>query len=135
VILLVIGRYLRRSPSAREQKELLAERGLHSDHVTVRRRVRPYASEMERPLRRQLKPSDDGWRIGETYIRVKSKRVYLHRAVDSIGATIDFLLSAKRDTVAAKRCQYSVPPGAFRSCARRRNRTVPFVLRRGECEL
>jgi transposase, IS6 family len=66
VILLVIGRYLRRSPSSREQKELLAERGLHFDHVTVWRRVRPYASEMERLLRQQLKPTNDGWRIGET---------------------------------------------------------------------
>src|SRR6202521_4095542 len=39
----------------------------------------------------------------ETYIRVKGKWVYLYRAVDSTGATIDFLLSAKRDTAAAER--------------------------------
>jgi transposase-like protein len=41
--------------------------------------------------------------VDETYIRVKGKWVYLYRAVDSTGATIDFLLSAKRDTAAAKR--------------------------------
>jgi len=42
-------------------------------------------------------------RVDETYIRVKGKWVYLYRAVDSTGATIDFLLSARRDTAAAKR--------------------------------
>jgi IS6 family transposase len=41
--------------------------------------------------------------VDETYIRVKGKWVYLYPAVDSTGATIDFLLSAKRDTAAAKR--------------------------------
>ena len=41
--------------------------------------------------------------MNETYIRVKGKWVYLYRAVDSSGATIDFLLSAKRDSAAAKR--------------------------------
>ena len=43
------------------------------------------------------------WRVDETYIRVKGKWVYLYRAVDSTGATIDFLLSAKRDAAAAER--------------------------------
>jgi transposase-like protein len=38
-----------------------------------------------------------------TYIRIKGKWVYLYRAVDSTGATIDFLLSAKRDAAAAER--------------------------------
>jgi transposase-like protein len=46
-------------------------------------------------------PALDSWRVDETYIRVKGKWVYLYRAVDSTGATIDFLLSAKRDTVVA----------------------------------
>jgi len=41
--------------------------------------------------------------VDETYIRVKGKWVYLYRAVDSTGATIDFLLSAKRDAAAAER--------------------------------
>ena len=41
--------------------------------------------------------------MDETYIRVKGKWVYLYRAVDSRGATIDFLLSAKRDAAAAGR--------------------------------
>ena len=51
---------------------------------------------MERRLRPRLRPTNDSWRVDETYIRVKGKWVYLYRAVDSTGATIDFLLSAKR---------------------------------------
>jgi IS6 family transposase len=41
--------------------------------------------------------------VDETYVRAKGKWVYLCRAVDSTGATIDFLLSAHRDAAAAKR--------------------------------
>ena len=47
-------------------------------------------------------PTNDSWRVDEAYIRVKGKWVYLYRAVDSTGATIDFLLSAKRDAAAAR---------------------------------
>jgi IS6 family transposase len=71
--------------------------------VTVWRWVQRYAPEMERRLRLRLKPTKDSWRVDETYIRVKGKWVYLYRAVDSSGATIDFLLSAKRDAAAAER--------------------------------
>ena len=64
---------------------------------------RSYAPEMERRLRSKLKPTNDSWRMDETYIRVKGKWRYLYRAVDSSGATLDFLLSAKQDAAAAKR--------------------------------
>src|SRR5271167_1679088 len=101
VILLAVGWYLRFSLSYRDVEELLAERGLHADHVTVWRWVQRYAPEMERRLRSRLKPTNDSWRVDETYIRVKGKWVYLYRAVDSSGATIDFLLSAKRHAAAA----------------------------------
>ncbi len=50
-----------------------------------------------------VSPTNDSWRVDETYIRIKGKWVYLYRAVDSTGATIDFLLSAKRDAAAAER--------------------------------
>jgi transposase, IS6 family len=103
VILLAVGWYLRFSLSYRDVKELLAERGLHVDHVTVWRWVQRYAPELERCLRQKLRPTNDSWRVDETYIRVKGKWVYLYRAVDSSGATIDFLLSAKRDAAAAER--------------------------------
>ena len=96
-------RFLRFSLSYRDVEELLAERGLHADHVTVWRWVQRYAPVMERRLRSRLRPTNDSWRVDETYIRVKGKWVYLYRAVDSSGATIDFLLSAKRDAAAAER--------------------------------
>ena len=57
VILLAIGWYLRFSLSYREVEELLAARGLSVDHVTVWRWVQRYAPELERRLRRHLKPS------------------------------------------------------------------------------
>jgi IS6 family transposase len=104
VILLAVGWYLRFSLSYRGVEELLAERGLLVDHVTVWRWVQSYALELERRLRQKLRPTNYGWRVDETYIRVKGKWVYLYRAVDSSGATIDFLLSAKRDAAAARGC-------------------------------
>src|SRR6266446_4248312 len=97
MILLAVGWYLRFSLSYRDVEELLAERGLLVDHVTVWRWVQRYAPEIQRRLRPRLRPTNDSWRVDETYIRVKGKWVYLYRAVDSSGATIDFLLSAKRD--------------------------------------
>jgi transposase-like protein len=82
VILLAVGWYLRFSLSYRDVEELLAERGLHADHVTVWRWVQRYAPEIERRLRSRLKPITDSWRVDETYIRVKGKWRYLYRAVD-----------------------------------------------------
>jgi transposase-like protein len=104
-------------------EDLLAERGLLVDHVTVWRWVQRYAPEMERRLRSRLKPTNDSWRVDETYIRVKGKWVYLYRAVDSTGATIDFLLSAKRDAAAAERfLARKEPSGAARNQHRRARR-------------
>jgi transposase, IS6 family len=50
-----------------------------------------------------LLPTNDSWRVDETYIKVQGKWKYLYRAIDSEGKTIDFLLSANRDATAAKR--------------------------------
>src|SRR6266566_10027925 len=116
MILLAVGWYLRFSLSYRDVEELLADRGLHADHVTVWRWVQRYAPEMERRLRSKLKPTNDSWRVDETYIRVKGKWRYLYRAVNSFGATIDFLLSAKRETVVADsihRSPLNVPGSPF----------------------
>src|ERR1700722_16069451 len=103
VILMAVGWDLRFSLSYRDVEELLAERGLSVDHVTVWRWVQRYAPELDRRLRKRLKTTNDSWRVDETYVRVKGKWAYLYRAVDSTGATIDFLLSAKRDAAAAER--------------------------------
>src|ERR1700719_4480715 len=65
VILLAVGWYLRFSLSYRDVEELLAERGLRADHVTVWRWVQRYGPEMEQRLRRRLKPTNDSWRVDE----------------------------------------------------------------------
>jgi transposase, IS6 family len=103
IILCAVGWYLRYSLSLRDVEELLEERGLEADHTTVWRWVQRYGPELEQRLRRHLKPTNKSWRVDETYIRVKGQWHYLYRAIDSAGATIDFLLSAKRDAGAAKR--------------------------------
>jgi len=95
--------YLRYSLSLRDVEELLEERGLRADHTTVWRWVQRYAPELEQRLRRHLKPTNKSWRVDETYVRVKGRWCYLYRAIDSTGATIDFLLSALRDAETAKR--------------------------------
>jgi transposase, IS6 family len=97
LILCAVRWYLRYSPSLRDIEELFAERGLAGDHTTIWRWVQRYGPELDQRLRRHLKPTNKSWRVDETYIRVKGRWCYLYRAIDSSGATIDFLLSALRE--------------------------------------
>jgi transposase, IS6 family len=92
------------SLSLRDVEELLEERGLNVDHTTVWRWVQYYGPELEQRLGRYRKATNKSWRVDETYIRMKGRWCYLYRAIDSTGATIDFLLSALRDADAAKSC-------------------------------
>src|SRR6202167_4538438 len=103
LILCAVRWYLRYSLSLRDVEELLEERGLNVHHTTVWRWVQYYGPELEQRLRRHLKPTNKSWRVDETYVRVKGRWCYLYRAIDSNGATIDFLLSALRDAAAAER--------------------------------
>src|SRR5271166_4516709 len=86
LILLAVGWYLRFSLSYREVEELLAERGLLVDHVTVWRWVQRYAPESERRLRSRLKPTNDSWRVDETYVRGQSRRCSGGELYSSTGA-------------------------------------------------
>ena len=65
--------------------------------------VHQYSPEIEKKVRRYLSPTNDSWRVEETYVKVKGEWKYLYRAVDSTGNTVDFMLSEKRDRKAAKR--------------------------------
>lgn len=103
IILLNVRWYCRYPLSYRNLEEMMLERGLEVDHSTIHRWVLNYAPELDKRLRPHLRFTNDSWRIDETYIRVQGKWKYLYRAVDSTGKTLDFLLSAKRDTQAAKR--------------------------------
>jgi transposase-like protein len=82
---------------------MVNERGLDVNHTTVFRWVQHYGPAVEKRCRPYLQPTNDSWRVDETYVKVKGKWKYLDRAVDSNGNTLDFLLAAKRDAEAAKR--------------------------------
>src|SRR5206468_1722329 len=77
-------------------------RGLHVDQTTMYRWVQHYAPELERRCRPHFKSTTDSWRADETYIKVKKQWMYLYRAVDSRGNTLDFFFSPTRDATAAK---------------------------------
>lgn len=99
------ARYCRYGISYRELEEMLEERGVDVDHTTIYRWVQAYAPETEKHLRWHYRPRSfsGSWRVDETYIKVKGKWVYLYRAVNSRGDTIDFYLSQTRNAKAAKR--------------------------------
>jgi len=103
LIVLCVRWYLRYSLTLRDLEELMAERGLPVDHSTIGRWVLRYAPELNKRIRREVRFPNRSWRVDETMIRVAGQWKYLYRAVDSTGETIDFMLSAKRDTAAAKR--------------------------------
>lgn len=102
IIILCVRWYLRYSLSYRDLEEMMAERGLTVDHSTIARWVQRYAPELSKRIRRHLRRPGSSWRVDETYVRVGGAWTYLYRAIDSHGATIDFMLSPKRDLVAAK---------------------------------
>ena len=102
IILLCVRWYLRYSLSYRDLEEMMRERGLHVDHTTISRWVQHYAPELDKRSRPHLKATTDSWRVDETYIKVKKVWMYLYRAVDAFGNTLEFLLSPRRDAEAAK---------------------------------
>jgi transposase, IS6 family len=94
--------YLRYALSYRDLEEMMLERGLQVDHTTIYRWVQRYAPELDKRCRPHLKATADSWKVDETYIKVKKEWVYLYRAVDSRGNTLDFFFSPTRDATAAK---------------------------------
>ena len=103
VILWAVRWYLQFPISYRDLERMLADRGVAVDHTTLYRWIQAYAPELDKRLRPHLRMTTGSWRVDETYVKVKGRWMYLYRAVDARGQTIDFLLSAKRDTAAARR--------------------------------
>ena len=104
IILWAVRWYCKYGISYRELEEMMTERGNAVDHSTIFRWVQRYAPEMEKRLKWYLRSSlHQSWRVDETYVKVKGQWVYLYRAVDKHGDTIDFYLSPTRNAKAAKR--------------------------------
>jgi transposase-like protein len=101
IILLCVRWYLRYSLTYRDLEEIMAERGLSVDHVTIWRWVQRYAPVLNRRMRREMRHPNRSWRVDETYVKVAGEWAYLYRAVDSAGETIEFILSPKQDLIAA----------------------------------
>jgi IS6 family transposase len=103
VILVAVRWYLRYGLSYRDLEELLLERGIQVDHVTVYRwvqRFTPLVIDAARPCRHS---QGDRWFADETYVKVAGRWVYLYRAIDQYGQVIDVLVSQKRDLAATRR--------------------------------
>ena len=103
VIMIAVRWYLRYGLSYRDVEELLAERGIEVDHVTVYRwvqRFTPLLVDAARPCRHV---PGDRWFVDETYVKVAGRWVYLYRAIDQYGQVIDVLVSPKRDLAATRR--------------------------------
>jgi transposase, IS6 family len=103
VISVAVRWYLRYGLSYRDVEELLAERGVTVDHVTVYRWVQRFAPEFIEAARPCRHAPGDRWFVDETYLKVAGTWTYLYRVVDQYGQVIDVLLSARRDLAAARR--------------------------------
>jgi DDE domain len=103
VIVLAVRWYLRFGLSFRDVEELLAERGVEVDHVTIYRwvqRFTPLLAEAARPCRHAV---GNRWQVDETYVKVAGRWRYVYRAIDQFGQVIDVFVSAQRDGRAARR--------------------------------
>jgi transposase, IS6 family len=102
VIVLAVRWYLRFGLSYRDVEELLAERGIEVDHVTVYRWVQRFTlllADAARPCRHT---AGDRWYVDETYVKVAGRWRYVYRAVDQYGQIIDVYISQRRETRAAR---------------------------------
>ena len=80
----------------------MAERGLSVDHTSIWRWTQVYGPEVYRQLRGKVKRKSTTWHVDETFVRIAGRWLYLFRAVDGRGQTVDFYLSETRDREAAK---------------------------------
>ena len=103
VMLTCVRWYVAYPLSLRHVEEMMQERGVFVDHSTVHRWAIKMLPVMAAVFRRRKRPVGGSWRMDETYIKVAGKWMYLYRAVDRAGDTVDFLLTDKRDKAAARR--------------------------------
>jgi putative transposase len=101
VILYPIFFYVRYAVSYRDLEDILEERGVCVDHATLNRWVIKYSASLALEAKKRKRSVSASWRMDESYIKVKGEWMYLYRAVDKFGDTIDFMLSEHRDEAAA----------------------------------
>ena len=89
--------------SLRHLEEMMAERGVSDDLSTGHRWALKVLPVLAKVFRRRQRLVGRSWRMDETYILVGGQWKYLYRAVDKLGCTVDFLLTARRDHAAARR--------------------------------
>jgi putative transposase len=90
------------SLSYRDLEEMASIRGAKIDHATLQRWVIKFVPLIDTAVRKRKRPVGNSWRMDETYIKINGVWVYLYRAVDSLGNSIEFLLRKHRDAGAAK---------------------------------
>jgi transposase-like protein len=103
VILLCVRWYLAYNLSLRNLEEMMAERGIAVDHATVHPWTIHYAPLLMERLNRRKRAVTRRWHMDETYIKVRGRWMYLYRAIDSNGDTVEFWFSERRNLTAAKR--------------------------------
>lgn len=103
VILLCVRWYLAYSLSLRDLKEMMAERGICIDHSTIHRWAVHFSPILLKRFNRRKRSVSAKWHMDESYIKVRGRWMYLYRAIDSVGDTVEFWFSEQRDLAAAKR--------------------------------
>jgi putative transposase len=103
IILLCIRWYLAYNLSLRNLEEMMAERGISVDHATIHRWVIRYSPELLKRFNARKRAVTSKWHVDETYIKVRGRWMYLYRAIDSNGDTVEFWFSERRNLAAAKR--------------------------------
>lgn len=102
VILLCVRWYLAYNLSLRDLEEMMNERGISVDHTTIHRWTVHYAPLLLEQFNRRKRPVTSRWHVDETYIKVRGRWMYLYRAIDSNGDTVEFWFSERRNLTAAK---------------------------------
>ncbi|MDZ5453392.1 IS6 family transposase [Labrys sp. ZIDIC5] len=103
VILLCVRWYLAYSLSLRDLEEMMVERGIRVDHSTIHRWVVRFSPPLLERFNLRKRAVTGKWHVDETYIKVRGRWMYLYRAIDSVGDTVEFHFSEHRDLMAAKR--------------------------------
>jgi putative transposase len=103
VILLCVRWYLAYNLSFRNLEEMIGERGISVDNATIHRWVIRYSPVLLERFNSRKRSVTRRWHVDETYIKVRGRWMYLYRAIDNDGDTVEFWFSERRNLAAAKR--------------------------------